>query len=45
MLSRLGGVGQNLLDKSNNKYTSSKDFSKENLAKDKIKRETTLNDK
>jgi hypothetical protein len=39
MLSKMGGLAQSIIDTKQNKYTSSKDFSKENLTKDKARRD------
>ena len=41
MLSKMGGLGQSIVDKNSRVYTNSRDFSKENLAKDKSKRDAT----
>ena len=41
MLSKMGGLGQSIVDKNSRVYTNSRDFSKENLSKDKAKRDAT----
>jgi hypothetical protein len=35
----MGGLGQTVIDKSNKKFTTSKDFNPESLGKDKAKRD------